>query len=129
MEALTRHIGPTVVLSFPEAVSLDARIAPLLKEQVGELIAEGCRELVIDLALVDFVDSTGLGVLVAILKGLRTRGGALRLIGAAEPVATVLEVTRLDRVLEAHDTLDEALDALAAERDPSPDPYKVAWAE
>jgi anti-sigma B factor antagonist len=66
--------------------------------------------VVVDLAAVGFMDSSGLGALVAGLKKARQEGGDLRLTGVNQQVATVLELTNLDRVLHVHASVAEATD-------------------
>ena len=70
---------------------------------------EGGRRVVVDLEAVDFIDSAGLGVLVAGLKRARTRGGALALVATGLSVTKVLEITGLHRIIDVHETREEAL--------------------
>jgi anti-sigma B factor antagonist len=71
-----------------------------LREQVGELAAAGNTVVLLDLADVNFMDSSGLVGLVAALKILRTAGGNLYLCSIAEPVKNLFALTRMDRVFE-----------------------------
>jgi anti-sigma B factor antagonist len=66
--------------------------------------------VVIDLSGTEFVDSSGLGALVACLKTARQAGGDLRLAAPSEQVSMVLGLTNLDRVLRPRATVQEALD-------------------
>lgn len=91
---------------------LDLVSAPGLRAAVDEAVAGGHARLVVDLSRVTFVDSSGLGALVAGLKRARQAGGELRLAAAGEQVLTVLTLTRLIRVLKPYPTVDEALDGL-----------------
>lgn len=101
-----------VLVVRPELSRLDASVAVTFKERVGELILQGDRRLVLDLARVEFLDSSGLGVLVALLK--RTGGeGALALAGLRPAVSRLLQLTRLDRVFGIHDTVEQAAAAIA----------------
>jgi anti-sigma B factor antagonist len=70
--------------------------------------------MVIDLSAVGFLDSTGLGVIVGILKRLRTHGGDLAIAGADDHVRKVFEITRISDVLPMFATLDEACAAVQA---------------
>jgi len=65
--------------------------------------------VVIDLSGTEFVDSSGLGALVACLKTARQSGGDLRLAAPSEQVTMVLGLTNLDRVLRPRATVEEAL--------------------
>jgi anti-sigma B factor antagonist len=64
---------------------------------------------VVDLSQVEFVDSSGLGALVACLKTARQGGGDLRLAAPSEQVSMVLGLTNLDRVLRPRASVEEAL--------------------
>jgi anti-sigma B factor antagonist len=66
--------------------------------------------LVVDLQDVDFMDSTGLGVLVARLKMVRHQNGWLRLVCTNEKVLRVFRITGLDKVFSIHDSVDGALE-------------------
>ena len=91
------------------AGEVDVYTAPALRRFLEEQILRGCRDLVVDLSEVTFLDSTGLGVLVGRLRQMRMKGGQLRLAGPADRVVKVLAITGLDRVFDIAPTL-EAID-------------------
>ena len=70
-----------------------------LRSLVADTVAAGHTHVVVDLSETDFIDSSGLGALVAGLKTARQAGGDLRIARPTEQVRTVLELTNLDRVL------------------------------
>lgn len=74
---------------------IDVLTAPKLHQALEELISESPSSLVVDLANVTFIDSTGLGTLVVAHRHLEERGGKLRLVSVPERVVEVLEVTGL----------------------------------
>jgi anti-sigma B factor antagonist len=89
---------------------LDVTGAPALKDAIGEAVKNGQPpRLVIDLEGVSFVDSTGLGSVIAALKMVRTSKGDLRLAAPNQQVRVVLELTTLDRVFPYYATVEEAL--------------------
>ncbi|WP_203135754.1 STAS domain-containing protein [Microbacterium sp. JZ31] len=80
------------------------------REQVAETIAAADGALIVlDLSQTDFVDSSGLGAIVACLKTARQAGGDLRLAAPSEQVTMVLRLTNLDRVIRPRVTVEEAL--------------------
>lgn len=69
------------------------------------------RNVVVDLAGVDFLDSSGLGTLVALLKRVSERGGDLKVAGLQKKVRMVFEITRAYKVFDIFDNASEALKA------------------
>ncbi len=89
---------------------VDAAGAPDLKTKVGEWIDKGTGRMVLDLTDVEFVDSTGLGAILWILK--RLPGQNLALAGCRPSIVELLKLTRLDRVFKLFPTAAEAQAAL-----------------
>lgn len=92
---------------------LDVATAPRLRQEAIRVTSGGDHRIVLDLSGVGFLDSTGLGVIVGILKRIRTHGGALLLAGAEPQVRKVFEITRMTDILPLHDTVGEAIAAHA----------------
>lgn len=88
---------------------LDVYTAPRLREAILKLVADDKRSLVLDLAGVDFLDSTGLGVLVGALKRMKSLDGDLALVGLQARVMKVFEITNLQRVFAIYDTVGDAV--------------------
>ncbi|WP_345750695.1 STAS domain-containing protein [Microbacterium rhizophilus] len=82
--------------------------APPLKARIDELVRDQRSRIVIDLAAVDFVDSSGLGALIGGLKAARQAGGDVRIAAAGDQVRAVLKLTNLDRILAPFDTIEDA---------------------
>jgi anti-sigma B factor antagonist len=85
--------------------------APRLRSLVSDTVKAGCRRIVVDLSETEFMDSSGLGALIAGLKSARQAGGDLRIACPTEQVATVLKLTNLDRVLRPHTSVAGAFGA------------------
>jgi anti-sigma B factor antagonist len=88
---------------------LDVAGAPTLKEAISEALKNGQPRVVLDMEGVSFVDSTGLGSVIAALKQIRSSQGDLRLAAPNQQVRVVLELTTLDRVFPYFSTVEEAL--------------------
>lgn len=88
---------------------LDVAGAPALKAAIGDAAKSGTPRMVIDMEGVSFVDSTGLGSVIAALKMLRGSKGDLRLAAPNQQVRVVLELTTLDRVFAYYPTVEDAL--------------------
>jgi anti-sigma B factor antagonist len=87
---------------------IDVYTAPQLRERLITLVEGGDRQVVVDLSRVDFLDSTGLGVLVGALKRLRSAEGELSLVCAQERLLKIFRITGLDRVFTLHESVDAA---------------------
>jgi anti-sigma B factor antagonist len=90
---------------------VDAYTAPMLREQIRELTAKGVVHLIADLSQVDFLDSTGLGVLVGGLKRLREAGGSLTLVIVAPRILRLFQITGLTKVLAIQPSAADAITA------------------
>ena len=87
------------------------RFNPLVGAFYARLVEAGARSVVVDLSRVEFLDSTGLGVLVGALKRLRAAGGNLALVCGHERLLKIFRITALDRVFALYDTVDAATSA------------------
>jgi anti-sigma B factor antagonist len=92
---------------------LDAKIAVSFKDEMATLINAGETTVILDLAGVGFVDSSGLGAIVTSLK-LIGRKGDLLVSGVKDDVMTMFTLTRMDRVFQMFPTTEDALNSLQA---------------
>ena len=90
---------------------IDVYTAPKLREQLIDLVGVGRYRLVVDLEAVDFLDSTGLGVLVGGLKRVRAHDGSLSLVCTQDRILKIFRITGLTKVFPIHATVAEALTA------------------
>jgi len=88
---------------------VDVATAPRLREQLISLVNDQQFLIVVDLTGVDFIDSTGLGVLIGALKRVRTHDGQLVLVCTERRILKVFEITGLDQVFQLVDTVDAAV--------------------
>jgi anti-sigma B factor antagonist len=102
----TREVaGHTVVEVRGE---VDVYTASVLRERLLAVVGRGAGSVVADLRRVDFLDSTGLGVLVGALKRLRMGGGDMSVVCDNEKLLKIFRITALDRVFALHDTVESA---------------------
>lgn len=109
MEFTTRPVGDLVAV-IEGTGRLNMLAAPLLRAAVSSAIAEGRVRVVVNLAHVDFMDSSGLGALISGLKSARQAGGDLRIAAPNPQVSMVLQLSNLDRVLSVRSDPDQAFD-------------------
>jgi len=108
LEVETRPAANGVTVVAPTG-RLDVAGAPALRDAIGDAVRNGPPKVVIDMEGVSFVDSTGLGSVIAALKQIRSSQGELRLAAPNQQVRVVLELTTLDRVFPYYATVEEAL--------------------
>jgi anti-sigma B factor antagonist len=88
---------------------VDAYSAPKLSERIDEIVDNGEHHLVVDLGGVDFIDSTGLGVLVSGHNKARQAGGRLDLVCNVDRIIKLMRITGLDDVFVIHPSVAEAV--------------------
>jgi anti-sigma B factor antagonist len=95
---------------------IDVYTAPRLRELLIELVNNGFYQLVVNMEKVEFLDSTGLGVLVGGLKRVRAHDGSLDLVCTQERILKIFRITGLTKVFGIHDTVDAAIAARKSEK-------------
>ena len=98
--------GRTVVEVTGE---IDVYTAPKLREQLSELVDSGRHDIVVDMQGVEFLDSTGLGVLVGGLKRVKQHDGSMNLVCTQERILKIFRITGLTKVFPIHDSVAAAV--------------------
>ncbi|MCA1834714.1 MAG: STAS domain-containing protein [Actinomycetota bacterium] len=88
---------------------VDVYTAPKLREKVVDLVGQGSHQLIVNLEGVEFLDSTGLGVLVGGLKRVKSHDGTLALVCTKPKILKVFSITGLSKVFPIYDTVQEAV--------------------
>ena len=102
------HVLRVVIVAPQERV--DVVNAPELRQQLSQLFESGATNFVIDLSEVPFMDSSGMAVLVSILKRARQAGGDVKLVWPRiEAARRILNLTKFDRVFDIADMAEAAL--------------------
>ncbi|MDN4172638.1 STAS domain-containing protein [Nocardioides sp. SOB77] len=101
------HVGDVAVVVARGEIDL-ATVGGF-RTVLNDLMVDGHVDVVVDLSDVPFVDSSALGALVAAHRRARGLGGALSVAGIQAPVARILELTGLDRVLASYPTARDAV--------------------
>lgn len=98
-----------------EVMVLDARgritLGPeteTFRQRINTIIGAGRKRIVLDLGNVDYIDSAGLGILVASATSARQAGGELKLVNLTKRVRDLMQITRLSTLFETYDTVDKA---------------------
>ncbi len=103
----TREAGGKSVVAV--AGDIDVYTAPQLDEALTALNDAGKNTIVVDLSGVEFLDSTGLGVLVKALKRTREQGGSLAVVAVQDRITKVFRITGLDAAISLHSSVDDAI--------------------
>ena len=107
MKIIQETIHDRLLLSIEEE-RLDAHNSSEFKELVLGLIEKGNVNLIVQLKKVRFIDSSGLGALLSGLKNANARNGSFSLVGIQPQVLSMFELTRLNRVFDVYQEVEEA---------------------
>ena len=88
---------------------LDAFSEPTFRKVLAKCVEEGPKHLILDLSKIDFVDSSGLGALVQLVKKAQTEGGTLQSVTNARVTQTV-KLVRLEQFLSLQPSVDVAIE-------------------
>ena len=118
LSVTSRQEGTRTVIAV--GGEIDVYTAPSLRERLNELVAAGHYDLVVDMEKVEFLDSTGLGVLVGALKRLRAANGTFGLVCSKEPLLKIFRITALDQVFPIYPSVEAATSTPSGDRDDNP---------
>jgi anti-sigma B factor antagonist len=102
MTITTREVSHVTVVDIVGRITLGEETGQL-RDTVRNLIAAGQKKIVLNLAHVDFIDSSGVGELVSSFTAVRNAGGDLKLFSLSKKVQDVLNVTKLYTIFDIKD--------------------------
>jgi anti-sigma B factor antagonist len=85
-----------------------------MREAVKGLMAAGKKKVVLDMSNVTYIDSAGLGILVAAYVSAKTQGASIRLCALGHKFHEILQITRLLTIFEVYDTQAAAISSFLA---------------
>ncbi len=109
MEILEEEKGNAIVLKLDGR--LDASTTSNVKGKIDSVARGNLHNLVIDMGGISFIDSSGLGTLVASLRCIRKAGGDIRISSMQDQVRSIFELTRLHHLFEIYDDCEFAVDS------------------
>lgn len=112
LKITNREVGGVSVLTLDGRIVLGEETSAL-REKVKSLLAEGKKNIVLNLSNVTLIDSSGLGSLVAAYSSARSGGASLRLCNLGSRFNELLQVTKLYTVFDVSETEADAVSALA----------------
>ena len=110
MRLTDRELEGVVVLE-PKGKIMGGPDASLLHDKLYEFIEQDKKRVVIDLSQVDWMNSTGLGILISGYTTLRNTEGELKLANVTEKIQSLLTITKLVTVFEAYDSVEAAVES------------------
>jgi len=110
MKLVTRLIDCVEVVQINGRIELGEGSAAV-REVVRDLLANGRKKILLNLADVDYIDSAGLGSLVSAFTSVRNAGGELKLVYLTKKVQDLLQMTRLYTVFDIYDDETAALNS------------------
>jgi len=98
-----------VVILEPKGKIMGGPDATAMHEMLHDLVEHGKKKVVIDLGGVDWMNSTGLGILISSLTTMRNNDGDLKLANITDKIESLLTITKLVTVFETYDSTSEAI--------------------
>jgi anti-sigma B factor antagonist len=102
-----------VVILEPKGKIMGGPESTVLHDKLHELINQGKKKVIIDLSKVDWMNSTGLGILISGLTTMRNNGGELKLSNVTEKIQSLLTITKLITIFETFDSIDQAVQSFS----------------
>ncbi len=113
MQIEQRTIGDVVILDLKGKITLGEG-DELLKDKVNNLVNQGQRKIILNLADVPYVDSAGLGEIVRTYTTVSRQGGSLKLLSLTKRITDLLSITKLLTVFETFDSESDAVKSFSA---------------
>ena len=108
-----RSVDSVVVLDLSGRLVLGDG-SGLLKDKINSLVLDGHKKIVLNLAGVPYIDSSGLGEIVRTYTTVSRQGGSLKLLNLTKRITDLLSITKLLTVFETHDSEDDAVRSFSA---------------
>ena len=107
-----REVGGVTIVDLSGKITMGDG-SPTLREEVQKLLAEGKKKIVLNLAEVNYIDSSGLGELVSSYTSVKNSGGELKLLNLTSRVRDLLVITKLVTVFDVKDNEAAAVSSFA----------------
>jgi anti-sigma B factor antagonist len=109
----TRQVGDVVVVDVSGRITLGEG-SSTLREGIRELLAKGHRKILLNLADVSYIDSSGIGELVSAYTSVTNAGGQLKLVNLTKRVNDLLQITKLYTIFDIYDNELTAIRSFAS---------------
>lgn len=112
MKATTRQIDSVVVIDVSGRITLGEGCVQL-RQLIRDELAKGNKQMLVNLAEVTYIDSSGIGELVSAFTAVSNQGGQLKLLKLTKKVHDLLQITKLYTVFDVHDDEAKAIGSFA----------------
>lgn len=112
LSAKIRRVGDVAVIDLEGRITLGESTG-LLRDNFRELLAQGSKKIVLNLAGVTYVDSAGLGELVGVYTTAKNQGGGVKLLNLQKRLTDLMQVTKLHTVFDAYDDEQKAVNSFS----------------
>lgn len=112
-KAASREIGGVTVIDMDGRITLGEGGA-LLRDLIHQKLDAGHKKIVMNMAGINYIDSTGLGELVSSYRLVKSQGGELKLLNLNKKVSDLLQITRLYAVFDIHNDESQAVSSFQA---------------
>jgi anti-sigma B factor antagonist len=99
--------GATPVITLSGPIEFSSR--KMLRTVIDDGLAQGCCDFILDLQGVTFIDSSGLGALVACFSTVRKQGGSMKLVRVPKQVYNLMEITKLTHFFDIFENAEAAM--------------------
>jgi len=110
MKATVRQVEGVVVVDLSGRIKLGEG-SSVLRDTVKDLLSKGHKNILLNLGDVNYIDSSGIGELVAAFTSVRNQGGELKLLNLTRKIHDLLQITKLYTVFDVRDDEAEAISA------------------
>lgn len=107
MELYYHNVDNSVLILIADG-GLNADTSTSFVNQLGVLIENGVQKIIVDCSRLEYISSYGIGVLIRVHKKLAERGGDVKIAAAKGTVLKILEVTRINRILDIYSDVSQA---------------------
>jgi len=108
LDVRERHVGDVTILDLSGRVTFGEGNL-VLREAIRRLMQEGHKKILLNFGMVDYVDSSGLGEVIANYTTISKEGGHLKLLNLTDRLQGLLVITKLLTVLESFESEDKAV--------------------
>ena len=112
MKASTRQVDGVTIVDLSGRITLGEG-SVVLRDTIKDLLSKGQKKILLNLADVSYIDSSGIGELVSAFTSVRNQGGELKLLHLTKKVHDLLQITKLYTVFDVKDDEAQAIGAFA----------------